>query len=199
MSEQHPPTLSPDAPTARRPRVVRRRYLIDPKRQLRTTVMTTSLTAALLLVVNIGFFVLRSSQTAFLAAAAPQLTPLLDEQGTIFSLTMILISIALVIAVALTTITHTHRTAGAVYAVRQRFERVEAGDLQVTLKLRQRDNLQDLEAPFNKMIVALRERALNEASALEELAARAATTGPDGTDLATALAELAQHKRQVGT
>lgn len=161
--------------------------------------MTTSLIAALLLAVNIGFFALRSSQTAFLAAAAPKLTPLLDEQGTVFSLTMILISIALVIAVALTTIIQTHRTAGAVYAVRQRFERVEAGDLQVTLKLRHRDNLQDLEAPFDKMIVALRERALNEASALEELAGRAAAIGSEGNGLATALAELAQHKRQMGT
>ena len=199
MSESRPPTLSPGTPIINRPRVVRRRYLIDPKRQLRTAIMTTSLTAALLVAVNIGFEVLRSSQTTFLAAAAPRLIPLLEEQGTVFSVAMIIISIAIVVAVALTTVVHTHRTAGAVYAVRQRFERVEAGDLQVTMKLRQRDNLQDLEAPFNRMIRALRERTLNEAAALEDLAGRAARIGPDGDELAVALRTLAQHKRQVGT
>jgi len=179
--------------------VVRRQYLIDPKRQLRTAMMTTSLIVAVVLMVNLGFALLRTSQTAFLAAAAPQLTPVLEEQDTTFSLTLIVISIILVIAVALITIVHTHRTAGAVYAVRQRFERVTAGDLQVTLRLRQRDNLQDLETPFNEMIVALRNRVLKEADSLERLALRAAKIGPDGDGIAAALAELAQHKRQVGT
>lgn len=199
MSEPIQRRLSPDTSDVIRPRVVRRRYLIDPKRQLRTAVVTTSLTATLMLAVNLGFFMLRTSQTAFLAAAAPQLTTLLKEQGATFSLSMILISVALVIAVALTTVVHTHRTAGAVYAVRQRFERVREGDLQVMLRLRQRDTLQDLEAPFNEMIAALRKRALDDAEALEQLAVRAAEIGPDGSDLAAALGTMAQHKRQVGT
>lgn len=199
MSERIQPRLSPDTSDVIRPRVVRRRYLIDPKRQLRTAVVTTSLTATLMLAVNLGFYMLRTSQTAFLAAAAPQLTPLLQQQGATFSLSMILISVALVIAVALTTVVHTHRTAGAVYAVRQRFERVREGDLQVMLRLRQRDTLQDLEAPFNEMIAALRSRALDDAEALEQLAVRAAEIGPDGSDLAAALGTMAQHKRQVGT
>ena len=193
------PAKTSDTPKIRRPRVVRRRYLLDPKRQLRTAVMTTSLIVALVLMVNLGFALLRTSQTAFLSAAAPQLTPVLEEQDATISLTMIVISIGLVIAVALVTIVHTPRTAGAVYAVRQRFERVTAGDLQVTLRLRQRDNLQDLEAPFNEMIVALRDRVLKEADSLEQLALRAAKIGPDGDGIAAALAELAQHNRQVGT
>ena len=193
------PARTSDTPKIRRPRVVRRRYLLDPKRQLRTAVMTTSLIVALVLMVNLGFALLRTSQTAFLSAAAPQLTPVLEEQDATISLTMIVISIGLVIAVALTTIVHTHRTAGAVYAVRQRFERVTAGDLQVTLRLRQRDNLQDLEAPFNEMIVALRKRALQEVDSLEQLASRAAKIGPAGDDIAAALDEFARHKRQIGT
>ena len=199
MSEPTQPKLSPDPSDVVRPRVVRRRYLIDPKRQLRTAVVTTSLTATLVFAVNVGFHMLRSLQTAFIAAAAPQLTPLLEKQGATFSLSMILISVALVIAVALTTIVQTHHTAGAVHAVRQRFERVREGDLQVMLKLRQRDTLQDLEAPFNEMVAALRDRAVEDAEALEKLAVRAAEIGPKGTDLAADLSAMAQHKRQVGT
>ena len=129
------------SPQVARSRVTRRRYLIDPKRQLRTAVMTTSLVAILALVANLGFALLRTSQTSFLAAVAPQLTPVLEKQDTTFSLTMIVLSLILVVAVSLKTIVETHRTAGAVFAVRQRLERVKEGDLQVSLKLRRHDNL----------------------------------------------------------
>ena len=199
MNEPRPTATTFKTPKVQRPRVTRRRYLLDPKRQLRTALMTTSIIVALILTVNLGFTLLRTSQTAFLSAAAPQLSPVLEEQDATFSLTMIVISIGLVILVALITIVHTHRTAGAVYAVRQRFERVTAGDLQVTLRLRQRDNLQDLEAPFNEMIGALRNRTLKEAKSLEQLALRAAKIGSDGDDIAAALNELARHKRQIGS
>ena len=187
------------SPQVARSRVTRRRYLIDPKRQLRTAVMTTSLVAILVLVVNLGFVLLRTSQTSFLAAVAPQLTPVLEKQDTTFSLTMIVLSLILVVAVSLKTIVETHRTAGAVFAVRQRLERVKEGDLQVSLKLRRHDNLQNLEIPFNDMITSLRDRALNEASTLDQLASRAGQLGSSGDDLAAALHELAQYKRQIGT
>lgn len=179
--------------------VIRRRYLIDPKRQLRTAAMTTSLVAILVLLVNLGFALLRTSQTSFLAAVAPQLTPVIERQDTIFSLTMIIMSVVLVVGVSLKTIVETHRTAGAVFAVRQRIERVKKGDLQVTLKLRRRDNLQILETPFNDMVTSLRVRALNEATTLEQLASKAEKIGDRGDDLARALHELARHKRQIGT
>lgn len=199
MSEARAVKSGSNATGIERPRVVRRRYLIDPRRQLRTAVMTTSLTLAVVLAVNIGFAFLRSSQSEFLAAVAPQLTPLLEEQDATFSLTMIAISFCLVIAVALTTIVQTHRTAGAVFAVGQRIDRVKAGDLHVTLRLRERDNLQDLEAPFNEMVGALRRRALEEAETLDGLASRASKLGPTGDDIAAALGDLALHKRQMGT
>jgi methyl-accepting chemotaxis protein len=191
------PTTSP--PQSLPAWVIRRRYLIDPKRQLRTAVMTTSLVAILVILVNLGFALLRTSQTSFLAAVAPQLTPVIERQDTIFSLTMIIMSVVLVVGVSLKTIVETHRTAGAVFAVRQRIERVKEGDLQVTLKLRRRDNLQDLETPFNDMVSSLRDRALEEASTLEQLASKAEKIGTDGKDLARALRNLAQHKRQIGT
>jgi methyl-accepting chemotaxis protein len=161
--------------------------------------MTTSLVAFLVLLVNLGFALLRTSQTSFLAAVAPQLTPVIERQDMIFSLTMIIMSIVLVVGVSLKTIVETHRTAGAVFAVRQRIERVKEGDLQVTLKLRRRDNLQNLETPFNEMVTSLRDRALNEATTLEELASKAEKIGDRGDDLARALHELARHKRQIGT
>lgn len=191
--------VTPPPPQSARPKVIRRRYLIDPKRQLRTAVMTTSLAAVLVLFVNLGFAFLRSSQTSFLAAVAPQLIPVIERQDDMFWLIMIVMSVLLVVAVSLKTIVETHRTAGAVFAVRHRIERVAEGDLHVVLKLRRGDNLQDLEKPFNDMVSSLHGRALNEAAVLDELAMKAEGIGADGDDLAHALHRLAQHKRQIGT
>ena len=199
MIEYTLPGATPSPPQSARPRVIRRRYLIDPRRQLRTVIMTTSLVAILVLLVNLGFAFLRSSQTSFLAAVAPQLTPVIERQDDIFWLIMIVMSALLVVAVSLKTIVDTHHTAGAVFAVRQRLERVTEGDLQVVLKLRQGDNLQNLEKPFNDMVSSLRSRALAEAGTLDKLAMKAESLGANGEDLARTLHGLAQHKRQIGT
>jgi methyl-accepting chemotaxis protein len=198
MIENTWPGATPPRQSAR-PKVIRRRYLIDPGRQLRTAVMTTSLVAVLVLLVNLGFGFLRSSQTSFLAAVAPQLTPVIERQDAIFWLIMIVMSVLLVVGVSLKTIVDTHHTAGAVFAVRQRLERVTEGDLRVVLKLRRGDNLQNLEKPFNDMVSSLRSRALAEAGTLDELAIKAESIGADGEDLSRALHGLAQHKRQIGT
>jgi methyl-accepting chemotaxis protein len=179
-------------------RIFRRRYLIDPKRQLRTVVMTTSVVAVLVILVNLGFALLRVSQSSFLSAVAPQLGPVLERQNTTYSWLMLILSIALLALVSMKTIVETHRTAGAVFAVRQRLERVRQGDLHVSLKLRQNDNLQDLEQPFDEMVAALRRRALEEASKLEELAAKAATLGPEADGIARSLGDLALAKRRLG-
>jgi len=189
---------STDSQSAR-PHVARRRYVIDRKRQLRTTMLTTSLVAVLLVLVNLGFTLLRNSQTSLLSSAAPQLTPVLERQDSTSGLIMIGISLVLLAAVAYATIHQTHRTAGAVYAVKQRLERVTAGDLLVRLKLRQNDNLQDLEKPFNDMVGSLRDRALADAETLDQLAATADRLGPEGSALASSLRELAEKKRQIGT
>jgi methyl-accepting chemotaxis protein len=198
MTENFQPEASL-SPSTTHARVVRRRYLIDPKRQLRAAVMTTSLAAVLVLLVNLGFAFLRSSQTSFLAAVAPQLTPVIERQDSVFWLIMIVMSLVLVIGVSMKTIVETHHTAGAVFAVRQRLERVTEGDLQVVLKLRRGDNLQDLEQPFNEMVSSLRTRALDEAATLEQLAAKAGAIGAPGDDLARDLHGLAQYKRLMGT
>jgi len=181
-------------PTTARPKVFRRRYLIDPKRQLRTTLMTTSLVVVLVILVNLGFGFLRSNQASFLSAAAPQLSPVIEEQETVYSLAMVVFSVMLVAAVSIKTIVETHRTAGAVFAVRQRMERVTAGDYDISLRLRENDNLEDLVRPFNAMVASLRDNASRDASRFERLTARAEDLGPAGEDLAAELRGLARDR-----
>jgi hypothetical protein len=180
-------------------KIARRRYLIDPRRQLRAAFMTTSVVVALVVLVNLGFALLRSSQSSFLAAVAPQLSPLLEEQNTAFFLLMIVLSVALVVAVLLKTIVETHRTAGAVFAVGQRLDRVRRGDYRVALKLRRNDNLQNLEPLFNTMVAALRDRELTEAQTLERLAADAESAGTVCRTVGEELRRIATRKRELGS
>lgn len=192
-------TVSPSslniATGARPPRVVRRSYISDPKRQLRTAILTTSLVLVLLVFVNLGFHLLRASQTSILSAAAPQLKTILAEQDSTRMLVMISISVVLMIMVFIVTIVETHRTAGAVVAMRQRLERVRDGDYHISLKFRHRDNLKDLEDPFNEMVATLRKRADDDAAVLDELAVRAESIGNDGEGLSRALRDFAESKR----
>ena len=194
MSESNGP--GPAAVTAGH--IFRRRYLIDPKRQLRTAIMTTSAATALVILANLGFGMLWTNQTSFLSAVAPQLEPVIEAQETTILFATAALSVAVVLLVLVKTIVETHRTAGAVFAVRQRIERVAAGDLRVNLRLRRNDNLGDLVEPFNRMVASLRDRAETEASELEEMATRAMGLGAAGAELADRLRSIARRRDPAG-
>ena len=189
----------PNPPTTTRPHLARRRYLIDRRRQLRTAALTAGVSIFLLAVVNIAFGVMRTSQSMVLSTAAPQLGPVLEKQDATFGAMLLVISVIFVVGVVAITIAETHRTAGAIYAVKQRLDRVRDGDLQVKLKLRKRDTLRNLVVPFNEMVSSLRDTALAEADELDRLANEASSAGAGDSGLAARLRELAERKRDIHT
>jgi len=174
-----------------RPPFRRRHYVIDKRRQYRTAALISGLAILLLVVVNVAFSILRTSQTIVLTAAAPELGPILDAQDTKVGTMLIVISVVFVVGIFVLTIAETHRTAGAVYAVKQRLIRLRDGDYRVALNLRPRDNLRDLTEPFNDMVASLRDQVLADAAELERLADEAG----DRSALGAELRELAQRKR----
>jgi methyl-accepting chemotaxis protein len=190
-----PDTSRPTRPTAK---YRRRRFLIDKRRQLKTALLTSSLAFFLLAVVNIAFQFLRTSQTMVLTSVAPQLEPVLKKQDAEFGALLLVISLVFVLGVFAITIFRTHLTAGAVFAVKRTIGQVRKGDMNSTLKLRARDNLQDLVQPFNEMVGSLRERAIADADALDGLADRAASGAATTEELAAALRRLADEKRELG-
>jgi hypothetical protein len=175
--------------------VARRHYVIDRRRQFRTAFIVAGLAAFLLIFVNVAFGILRMSQAMVLKASAPQLGPVLQEQDTRTAALLAVISVLFVIGVFVLTIAETHRTAGAIFAVRRHLDRVRDGDYRVTLKLRPRDTLRDLEAPFDDMVRSLRDGALGDADRLDGLADDAA----DNPDLAAALRTFAEEKRAIAS
>ena len=62
MLDQTPVAGAATTPSVR-PRVYRRQYLVDRRRQLRTVVLTAGVTIFLLAIVNIAFGVMRASQS----------------------------------------------------------------------------------------------------------------------------------------
>ena len=192
-------TDEPNPPPTTRPHMARRRYLIDRRRQLRTVALTAGVSIFLLVVVNIAFAVMRTSQSMVLSTAAPQLRPVLEKQDATFGTMLMVISVIFVAGVVAITIAETHRTAGAIYAVKQRLERVRDGDFQVKLKLRKRDTLRDLMVPFNEMAGSLRNRLLAEADELDRLADEASSGPAEDSGIAVRLRELADRKRDIQT
>lgn len=185
-------------PAAARPRVMRRKYVIDRRRQYRSAALTAGLSLMLLIVANVAFSVLRSTQSIVLSAANPQIRPVLEEQDARMGMMLIVVSIIFVAGVFAITIAETHRTAGAVYALQKALDRVRTGDFQTMLRLRPRDTLLDLRFPFNDMLNSLRNRALAEADELEEFAAEVSSGALEPSELASRLVDLAKRKRDFG-
>jgi nitrogen fixation/metabolism regulation signal transduction histidine kinase len=185
-------------PTTARPRMMRRQYVIDRRRQYRSAALTSGLSLTLLIIVNVAFSFLRDTQSVVLAAASPQLRPVLEAQDSRIGTMLIVVSIIFVAGVFAITIAETHRTAGAVYALQKALDRVRVGDFQTMLRLRPRDTLLDLRFPFNDMLNSLRNRSLAEANELDEFAAEISSGGMEASELAARLVDLAKRKRDFG-
>jgi nitrogen fixation/metabolism regulation signal transduction histidine kinase len=80
------------------------------------------------------------------------------------------ISLIILSMVVVRSIMLTHRTAGAVYKVVQCLEKIASGDFDVTLRLRNDDNLCALEDPFNKMAETLSRYADEDYRSMSRLA-----------------------------
>ena len=154
------------------PPFYRRTYLIDPKGQLTTTLKVAGLVALLLLVLNLVLAGLSTGETRKIISANPDLAEhmaLTDRRG---SLVVAGGSVFLLFLVVVRTIVLTHRTSGASFNIKRCLGRVAEGDLQTELKLRPKDNLTELQDPFNEMVVSLRERATKEQKLLQDLSSK---------------------------
>jgi len=79
-------------------------------------------------------------------------------------------SLIILAMVVVRSIMLTHRTAGAVFKVAQCMEKIASGDFDVTLRLRNDDNLRALEDPFNKMAKTLLRYADEDHRSMTKLA-----------------------------
>lgn len=177
----------------------RRRYLVDPRLQLRAGLMAATVVLILLLLLNLSLHAIRQKKTAQLLVQVPEFEVVLRSQDRVELSLVMLASIVFLFGVFAVTVLETHRTAGALVNLRKRLKDVELGCYSARLRLRRTDNQRELEAAFDGMSRALQERAWQQVEALEELAAQleALSSPQQARELAVKLHALADRERRL--
>jgi len=177
----------------------RRRFLIDPRSQLRAAVLTTGITLILLVLLNLSLHASRQQATATAVANAPEVESLLRSQGRLEFTLVLAASVVFLAGVFVITILETHKTAGAAFNIARHMEEVRHGQYNTRIRLRQDDNLQPLQLVFNEMTRTLQERAHRDAQQLEACAQRAEVlAGEDeARELARGLRAQAGDRRRL--
>lgn len=182
------PTTPPNIPP-----FYRRTYLIDRKGQLRTTMKIAGLVAVLLLVFNLVVAGISTRENRKIISANPDLAPIVAATDRTDSYLIAGGSLFLLFLVVVRTVVETHRTSGAAFNIRRCLERVADGHFDTAVKLRPKDNLMELQEPFNRMTESLRRRAYEERKLLSEISSK--IEGFGHPEEAKILRELADSKR----
>ncbi len=177
------------------PRFRRRNFLVDKKSQLIPTLKVTGVVVALLILVNLIFSWWNALETAAIIAASPQLADQMRTTDARSAMLLLAISLVCVGLVVFRSIILTHRTAGASYKIGMRLDQIAAGQYDTELHLRLKDNLRDLEEPFNKMSASLSRTAQEDAEALTNIADE--IQGQENAELVERLRILAEAKSSL--
>jgi methyl-accepting chemotaxis protein len=177
------------------PRFRRRKYLIDRRGQLLATAKIAGVVAVLLVLLNLVYSLWSSTETREIVVSNPQLSEKMEAIDRRGALALATVSISVFAAVVARSIMLTHRTAGAAFNICRCLDSVASGSFETTLRLRKKDTLRNLEAPFNTMVQSLRSRAADDRDALSALATQIEALGH--TDLADTVRKLAEDKGQL--
>lgn len=178
----------------------RRQFLIDRRYQLRVGALSVTVVLVLLLLLNLSLYFSSLMSSATALRAAPELTRYIKAQDRTQLSLILLGSVVFLLGVFVVSILETHRTAGAAYNVNRHLREIERGRYGISLKLRHGDNLRELEASFNDMARALRERTLEDVRVLEALAGqtdRMAGGVAEAREIASQLRLAVEEKRRL--
>jgi methyl-accepting chemotaxis protein len=177
----------------------RRRFLIDRRSQLRTTLLTAAVVATVLAALLVSLHLSREKATDALVTEMPLLAPTLAAQNRTDFAFQLAGAIVFLVMVVVVTILETHKTAGAAFNLERQLGRIRDGEYGVRVTLRHNDNLQGVGRAFNEMSIALDERLWETAETLDELAEQAKRiSNPDeARQLAEVLSEHASARRRA--
>jgi len=187
--------LTEEPKARRRPFFRRRQFLIDRKGQLLTTAKISGVVLILLVLLNLVFSLWSTIETQAIVASNPQLTEemtAIDRRG---ALVLAIVSLVVLATVVVRSIRLTHRTAGASFNLHRCLDMVAAGEYDTELRVRNKDNLRELQDPFNQMTASLRREATRDHAALSNLAGRIEELGQ--VELAEEVRELAKAKAKL--
>jgi nitrogen fixation/metabolism regulation signal transduction histidine kinase len=187
--------LTEEPEPQRRPFFRRRQFLIDRKGQLLTTAKVSGVVFVLLVLLNLVFSLWSTIETQAIVASNPQLLEEMTATDRHAALVLAFVSFVVLVAVFVRSIRLTHRTAGASFNVHRCLDRVAAGEYDTELRVRSKDNLRDLQDPFNQMTASLRRQATKDHAALVSLAEKIEELGE--VELAEEVRDLAKAKAKL--
>lgn len=153
-----------------RPSFRRRKYLVDSRMQLASTIKVAGLVLILLIILNSVLAWQNLSETRRIISANPHLSEQMHANEVRNMAILAAISLIILAMVVLRSIMITHRTAGAMHKIINYMDEVGAGHYNLTLRLRREDTLRPIEDAFNKMAASLRRSAMDDHKALSKLA-----------------------------
>jgi nitrogen fixation/metabolism regulation signal transduction histidine kinase len=176
----------------------RTRKLIDPRYQLPGSLLAVGVAVVLLVLLNVSVFYVASAGRRSLDRLAPQAEAQMAHTDVASTLILAAVSLLFLAGVYVLAILATHRSAGPVYRIRTALHRVEEGHYSCEVKLRKHDNFEALAEDFNRMLRGLQHHTVEDATALESLAAAARTLQPAsrGETLAVEIEKLIRVKEQ---
>ena len=178
-----------------RPRYKRRKYLIDIRGQLLVTAKVAGLFLVLLAPLNLVVFLWGAMETREIIASNPHLAEQMRAIDHRSALLLASASLAVLLIVVVRSIRLTHRTAGAAFNLRRCLNRVASGDYDTALWLRAKDNLRQLQDPFNQMMQSLRSRAVEDHQILGDFASKIEELGH--SELAKEVQEQAEARAHL--
>ena len=173
----------------------RKQYLIDPRGQLLTTAKVAGVVFILLALVNLVYYLWSDVETRAIVASNPRLAAEMAEIDLRTTLVFGTISLVVLVFVVIRSIMLTHRTAGAAFNIERCLGRVASGDYGTKFRVRRKDNLRQLQEPFNRMMESLRERVVDDQAALLSLAEKIEELGH--AELAREVRDLAEAKAKL--
>lgn len=172
----------------------RRRFVVDPRPQLRASAMVGGLVLLLLVLLDASLMLAGAQRREAALQVAPELGELLRAQDRVEVALLAAISIVFLIGVLVVGLLETHRTAGAAYALARALDRLAEGRLSARVRLRKGDNLQAIADAFNRAASRLEANARAEADELDRIASLPGAPA----DVAAQVRALAARKRLLG-
>lgn len=176
----------------------RRQFFLNRPHHLRATLLTATAVIVLLVILNLVLYSISVSGANQVLSDAPEVAQLVKSQARWQLVLILLASVVFIAGVFVVSVVESHRTAGVADKLSRHMGRVEQGRYNTQLQLRREDHLQEVQASFNQMTRALRDRIWHEVETLERAAdqTRRLATQEDADRVADELRELADRMRR---
>jgi len=194
------PSGVPSRPVSIRTRLFgrRRRLLVNPRYQLRSSILAVVVVFTLLLLLNVSLFFSSVQSGRTVLEFAPELEQFVQAQERVQLDLIVLGSVVFLVGVFVISFVESHKTAGAAYNLGRRLRDIQTGHYYTRLALRRRDGLREVEDAFNNMARALTDRTWEEVETLQDLGDQARELpGDRARVLASTLHTLAARKRKL--